>query len=395
MRYDIKITKMQDENSNLLGYADVNFGGSFAVKAIKIMNGNNGPFVSMPSYKSAKDGEYKDICFPITADFREKLYDDILAAYHGNNYPLISKITCTSFEDKGNLKGLADVTFNNSFVIKGVKIMNSEKGLFVSMPNYKVDKDGETEFHDICFPTTAEFRTSFSDVVLEAFAAERKGENVKTYDVNEPIPRYNITVHKMKDSNSNVLAYADVNFGGSFVIKGIKVMDSEKGPFVSMPNYKTNKITDEGKEIYQDLFFPITAEFRQDLYDNILSAYDGSKKPSITDVRCTSLNTNNDNEHLKGLANVVFDDCFALSGVKLYASENGVFVSMPNYKVNKDGKTEFHDMCFPTTAEFREELNTAVMSAYNKSFDMDKDKENDIPSSFAEDVRPISRGKSR
>lgn len=54
MRYDIKITRIKDESSNLLGYADVSLGGAFAIKGIKIMNGSNGPFVSMPNYKSKK-----------------------------------------------------------------------------------------------------------------------------------------------------------------------------------------------------------------------------------------------------------------------------------------------------------------------------------------------------
>lgn len=35
MRYDIQIAKVKDENSNLLGYADVTLGGSFVIRGIK------------------------------------------------------------------------------------------------------------------------------------------------------------------------------------------------------------------------------------------------------------------------------------------------------------------------------------------------------------------------
>ena len=45
---------------------------------------------------------------------------------------------------------------------------------------------------------------------------------------------------------------------------------------------------------------------------------------------------------------------------------NGTFISMPNYKVSKDGKDEFRDICFPVTSEFREEFNNAVMNKYNE-----------------------------
>ena len=84
MRYDIKITRIKDESSNLLGYADVSLGGAFAIKGIKIMNGSNGPFVSMPNYKALKDGqeEFHDICFPTTAEFREEFNNAVMDAFN-------------------------------------------------------------------------------------------------------------------------------------------------------------------------------------------------------------------------------------------------------------------------------------------------------------------------
>lgn len=126
MRYDIQIAKIKDENSNLLGYAEVTLGGSFTIRGIKIMNGSNGPFVSMPNYKSSKTDEdgravYKDICHAANGDFRNELVSNILSAYLGKHSPEISKVTCTCLEDKGNLKAIADVVFNDSFVVKGGK----------------------------------------------------------------------------------------------------------------------------------------------------------------------------------------------------------------------------------------------------------------------------------
>lgn len=57
---------------------------------------------------------------------------------------------------------------------------------------------------------------------------------------------------------------------------------------------------------------------------------------------------------------------------------NGAFISMPNYKVSKDGKDEFCDICFPVTSEFRDELNNAVMNKYNEVRDKSIDAEPEI-----------------
>ena len=54
----------------------------FVVTGIKIMEGRNGLFVSMPSRKT-KDGDYKDICFPITKDTRESIQEIVLGEYRG------------------------------------------------------------------------------------------------------------------------------------------------------------------------------------------------------------------------------------------------------------------------------------------------------------------------
>lgn len=131
--------------------------------------------------------------------------------------------------------------------------MEGSDGVFVSMPNYKVSRDGNDEFRDVCNPVTKDFYEQFTNKVLESYEAAKSGENTRTFEVSSNLPRYNISVHKMKDSDSNVLAYADLSIGGSFVVKGIKIMDGSNGAFVSMPNYKTNKL-DETVVLYTRMF---------------------------------------------------------------------------------------------------------------------------------------------
>ena len=59
--------------------AAVNLNGCFAVRGIQIREGKNGPFVSMPS-RQVK-GQYRDICFPCTAEFKHAFDRAVLGAY--------------------------------------------------------------------------------------------------------------------------------------------------------------------------------------------------------------------------------------------------------------------------------------------------------------------------
>lgn len=78
MRYDVKINSIRLEG-NLLATASVNLNGCFAIRGIKIMNSERGPFVSMPRYQAG--GEYRDICFPCTKEAHAEFTSAVLGAY--------------------------------------------------------------------------------------------------------------------------------------------------------------------------------------------------------------------------------------------------------------------------------------------------------------------------
>ena len=62
-----------------------------------------------------------------------------------------------------NLLANASVTVGGCFAIRGVRVMNSEKGAFVSMPQRR---NAQGEYKDICFPTTPEMRKVLNSAVL-------------------------------------------------------------------------------------------------------------------------------------------------------------------------------------------------------------------------------------
>ena len=76
--FEVRIQSIKP-NESIKGTVSININGAFAIRGVKIIEGSNGLFVSMPSYKVGN--EYKDICFPITPECRQQLNDAVIGAY--------------------------------------------------------------------------------------------------------------------------------------------------------------------------------------------------------------------------------------------------------------------------------------------------------------------------
>ena len=76
---DVRIRKIATEGK-MKAIVSVTFDNEFVVHDIKVIEGQNGLFIAMPSRKTP-DGEFKDIAHPINTDTREKIQNSILKAY--------------------------------------------------------------------------------------------------------------------------------------------------------------------------------------------------------------------------------------------------------------------------------------------------------------------------
>ena len=76
---DVRIRKIAAEGK-MKAIVSITFDNEFVVHDIKIIEGQNGLFIAMPSRKTP-DGEFKDIAHPINTDTREKIQTSILKAY--------------------------------------------------------------------------------------------------------------------------------------------------------------------------------------------------------------------------------------------------------------------------------------------------------------------------
>ena len=65
---------------NLLAFANVTIGGCFKIDGFRICSGEKGLYVNMPSTQD-KNGNWKDVCWPVTAEFRKQLNDALLDGY--------------------------------------------------------------------------------------------------------------------------------------------------------------------------------------------------------------------------------------------------------------------------------------------------------------------------
>ncbi len=76
---DIRVRKVAGEGK-LKAYVTVTFENCFVVHNVKVIQGESGVFIAMPSRRT-KSGEYKDVAHPINSDFRATLQEQILKAY--------------------------------------------------------------------------------------------------------------------------------------------------------------------------------------------------------------------------------------------------------------------------------------------------------------------------
>ncbi len=212
MNYTIKVNQVKGNEGNVKGFAQMILGDVFKITNIAILeNKETGKlFVSMPRYKTNERDDngntvYKDVCNPITAECRQEVYSTILNAYQeldsadttrtvvkGVQEVPAFQVVVTPYEREGsNIRGLARVYFEDSFVINNVNLLQGKEKIFVAMPAFKTGKtseQGKAIYQDVCYPVTKEFRQKLYDEIEAAYekAKEKNRSHVKEKAKYEP-----------------------------------------------------------------------------------------------------------------------------------------------------------------------------------------------------------------
>lgn len=213
-----------------------------------------------------------------------------------------------------------------------------------------------------------------------------------------------IRVNEIKNKD-NIKGFATVVFGDAFKITNIAILENKEtgNLFVSMPRYRSNELDENGGHVYKDVCNPITAEFREELYSGIITAYENianteneqkkNEKSEIPSFKVSVVPFEKEGSNIRGLARVYFDDCFVVSNINILQGKEKVFVAMPSYKtkqVDENGKSIYQDICYPVTKEFREKLYGDIEKAYEEA----KVKENEEKKS-QESEKEVNKSESK
>jgi len=187
-------------------------------------------------------------------------------------------------EPKGNTLAFASVAIGDLAAIRGIRVVSGENGLFTTMPQ---SQDNTGLYHDIAFPLNGDLRKDLKAAVIEeyerqaALAPEQRGyENPETAasDIDAAEVKLDVKVFPRTNPKGNTLAFASVGFDGVVAIRGIRVVNGDKGQFVSMPQSKDK----QGN--FRDIAFPLSGDLRRAVSNAVLSEYRdqvGVKKQGI------------------------------------------------------------------------------------------------------------------
>jgi len=92
----------------------------------------------------------------------------------------ITEVKVYLAKDSGRLKAYATIVFDNCFIIRDLKVIEGDKGFFVSMPSRR-RKDGT--FRDIVHPLNSETRKKVEDSIIMEYkkVVEHEGETTTDY----------------------------------------------------------------------------------------------------------------------------------------------------------------------------------------------------------------------
>ncbi|MDR3020566.1 MAG: SpoVG family protein [Treponema sp.] len=186
-KLDIRVYPLENPQGNTKAFASIAVDDLIAIRGVRVVESEKGLFVSMPQSQDKKTNEYRDVAFPVNGDLRKEINQAVLDEYtrvinlapdersydkpetdaasniNAADIKLDIRVYAVS-EAHGNAKAFASVTVEDVIAIRGLRVVEGDKDLFVTMPQSK-DKNGD--HHDIAFPLNGNLRKESAKAVLE------------------------------------------------------------------------------------------------------------------------------------------------------------------------------------------------------------------------------------
>ncbi len=181
------------ENKNVLAVGNVTVANFLVIKNVRYMKGKDGnAFVSFPGEYGAEG--WRSIVSALTPELREKITEKVFEAVKydlGKGMGVYAEdvsVKVVPVTNDGQLRGIATLEMFG-LKIGGIKILEKkgQKGLYVSMPQYKLQGKNGMEWNDAVYPISAGARWQIGEWVLDAYEKEI-GKNVQKYQEAEVKP---------------------------------------------------------------------------------------------------------------------------------------------------------------------------------------------------------------
>lgn len=193
-------------------------------------------------------------------------------------------IKVSEVNKESNIRAMATVVFDDSFKVGSIAVVERKDGeLFVAMPQFRSsgkDKHGNDVYKSVCNPITKEFRQELFDNILATYASEQKERTIDTKDGRNL--QFKVSVNPFERQGSNIRGIGRIYLNDNFVVNNVSMLQGKENLFVAMPSYKTKQKDEQGKAIYQDVCYPVTKEFREVLYGEVINSYNAAKDRNIS-----------------------------------------------------------------------------------------------------------------
>ena len=189
-KIDVRVYPIGEPQGSTKAFASAALDDMVAIRGIRVIEGENGMFVSMPQSYDKKNNEYHDIAFPLDSDVNKELKKAVREEYkrveklpadeRGYDKPEAGNMNGLNIEAieldvkvfpikyaQGSTKAFANVNVDDLVEIRGVRVVDGEMGLFVTMPQSQDKKSGE--YHDVAFPINGDLRKEISKAVLDKY----------------------------------------------------------------------------------------------------------------------------------------------------------------------------------------------------------------------------------
>lgn len=173
--------------------------------------------------------------------------------------------------ENGTQAGYGTITIDDSIVIRNVRLMQGEKGAYLSFPSYQ-KADGT--YQRKCFINNTEIYADALSQAIQDVALQNIMNSGKRYGEIET----RVTV--IDNPEGNLKAMATVECLG-VTIGDIQVWEGNRGLYVVMPQIK-GKNADTGMDEYRDVVYPTKKELREEISAAVLKQYKLEKKKTLS-----------------------------------------------------------------------------------------------------------------